>query len=152
MSLHSVAPRLSLLVMVASLACSDNPVGPGDLPRTESVGALIGVLQQQGATVVPMEHLSRESHCLSVGAVRLAVDGENVYVFEYESAEAANTDARTVSADGDAINGAGRACSFFWIGPPRFYKKDRLIVLYVGTNQDLIRMLDGLLGRPFAGR
>jgi hypothetical protein len=152
MSLHSAAPRLPLLVMVASLACSRNPVGPGDLPRTELVGALIGALQQQGATVMLMEQLSRVSHCLSVGAVRLAVDGENVYVFEYESAEAANTDAGTVSPAGDTINGAGRACSILWIGPPRFYKEDRLIVLYVGTNQDLIRKLDGLLGRPFAGR
>jgi hypothetical protein len=39
-----------------------------------------------------------------------------------------------------------------WIGPPRFYKKDRLIVLYVGSNSDVIRLLDTVLGRPVAAR
>jgi hypothetical protein len=102
--------------------------------------------------VVQMEHMSSDLHCLSVGALRLTVNGENVYVFEYKSADAANGDASTVSTDGSTITGTGRACHIDWIGPPRFYKKDRLIVLYVGANQALIRTLDGLLGRPFAAR
>lgn len=143
-----------LLVMstVAGIRCSGKPAGPSDLDSTEATEALIGALKEQGATVVRMEQMSRESHCLSVGALRLAVNGENVYVFEYATADAANRDASTVSSDGGTIDGTDRACAFFWIGPPRFYKKDRLIVLYVGTNEDLIRTLDGLLGRPFAAR
>jgi hypothetical protein len=144
-----------LLVMTAaaSLACSRNPAGPDDLPSTEAVvGTLIGALRQKGATVVRGEQFPPESHCLSVGALRLVVNGQNVYVFEYASADAANRDASMVSPDGGTINGTDRACAFSWIGPPRFYKKDRLIVLYAGTNQELIRTLDGLLGRPFAAR
>lgn len=142
---------LILLVMsaVASLACSGNPAGPSDLESTE---ALISALEEQGATVVRMGQMPPESHCLSVGARRLSVNGENVYAFEYESAAAANRDASMVSSDGSTIGSTGRACSILWVGPPRFYKRDRLIVLYVGTNQDLIRILDGLLGRPFAAR
>jgi hypothetical protein len=146
---------LSAAVLAASIACSGSPAGPGDVPGvqpSERVGALIAALAQQGVTAVPKEQMPRESHCLSVGALRLAANEENLYVFEYESVAAADRDAAAISPDGDTISGADRACSILWIGPPRFYKSDRLIVLYVGTNQPLIRTLDGLLGRPFASR
>jgi hypothetical protein len=155
MRLRTKTLTLSVLVLLASAACSGSPVGPGDVPEvqpTERVGALIAALAQQGVTVVPKEQMSREAHCLSVGAVRLATNEENLYVFEYESAGAADRDASAVSPDGSTISGAGRACSIDWIGPPRFYKRDRLIVLYVGTNQNFVRALDSVLGRPFASR
>jgi len=149
MQLRSAISTLLVMSAVVSLSCSGNPAGPSGPGSAE---ALVGALRQQGATVVRMEQMSRDLHCLAVGALRLAVNGENVYVFEYETAGAATRDASTVSSDGSQISGGGRACIFHWVGPPRFYQTDRLIVLYVGTNQDLIRTLDGLLGRPFAAR
>jgi hypothetical protein len=152
MQLRPVSFTLSVLALAANLACGRNPTGPSDPQLTEPVAALIAALAQQDATVVPMERMPRESHCLSVGALRLAVDGENVYVFDYETADATNRDASTVSPDGGTINRSDRACAFFWVGPPRFYKNERVIVLYVGTNPDLIRRLEALLGKPFAAR
>jgi len=147
--------RLSAVVLAASIACSGSPAGPRDVPGVQPskrVGALIASLARQGVTAVPKEQMPRDSHCLSVGAVLLAADQENLYVFEYESAAAADTDVAAISPDGSTISGTGRACSILWIGPPHFYSSDRLIVLYVGTNQHLIRTLDGLLGPPFASR
>lgn len=155
MALHTKAFPVAVFGLLATAACSGSPTAPRDVSAvqpTERVGSFIAALAQQGVTAVPKEHMPRESHCLSVGAVRLSADEENLFVFEYESAGAADADAGTISRDGDTITGAGKACSFLWVGPPRFYKRDRLIVLYVGTNQPLIRALDGLLGRPFASR
>jgi hypothetical protein len=148
MQLRFAASMLLVTGAAASVACRSNPAAPGDLGSAQ---ALTTALTEQGATVVRLEQMPATSHCLSVGALRLSVNGENVYVFEYESADAANMDASTVSPDGSAINSAGRGCFIRWTGPPRFYKKDRLIVLYVGSNQDLIRTLDRVLGPPFAG-
>ena len=39
-----------------------------------------------------------------------------------------------------------------WIAPPHFYHTGRVIVLYVGSNADLIRLLEATLGPQFAGR
>jgi hypothetical protein len=38
-----------------------------------------------------------------------------------------------------------------WIDEPRFYKRERLIVLYVGRAPDVIAALAAVLGDPFAG-
>jgi len=40
----------------------------------------------------------------------------------------------------------------FWVGPPHFYKVEKLIVLYVGENEDTIGILESVLGPQFAGR
>jgi hypothetical protein len=142
--------RCSILVLTiataaANLACEPGPLAPTGL---RSASALIAALEQQGSTVTSMGEMPRDSYCLSVDALRLSVDGEDLYVFEYADSDAASRDASTVSPDGGAI---GR-CAFHWIGPPRFYRKDQLIALYVGTNADVIRRLDAVLGSPFARR
>jgi hypothetical protein len=174
MHFHPKTLALFAVVLLASAACGRVPTGPGDVAEvqlTDPVTALTAALAQQGVTAVPKERFPRESHCLSVGALRLAAhddrrftrerdrasrdhaaNEENLFVFEYKSASAANRDASGVSPDGGSITATDRACAFSWIGPPRFYKSDRLIVLYVGRNENLIRALDDVLGRPFAGR
>jgi hypothetical protein len=139
-------------ILLFSLACSRSAAGPDAVQPAARVDALVDALRQQGATATRVEQLSPESHCLSVGARRLLVNGENVYAFEYQTTGAAERDAATISPDGSSITPAGRACMVSWSGPPRFYRQDRLLALYVGTNQDLIRLLDRVLGSPFAHR
>ena len=151
MQLCPTMPTLAPVVLIATLACSSSPARPDDVQRMDRVAAFIDALRQRGATVVAMERIAPESYCLSVGPRRLVVNGENVYAFEYDNAEGASRDASTISSDGSVVT-SGRACRIEWIGPPRFYRQDRLIALYVGTNQGLIDTLDGILGGPFAHR
>lgn len=141
---------LLAVVLVAAVSCTRSPSGPDDVPG--SVASLIETVRQQGVSVAPMEQMSRDLHCLSVGPWRLEVNAEHVYAFEYESGERASRAAAGISPDGSTITANGRACAISWTGPPRFYRQDRLIVLYAGTNQDVIRILDGILGSPFAHR
>lgn len=66
-------------------------------------------------------------------------------VFEYASAEAAAREAALVSADGQP-----RATArLTWVSTPRFYRQDRLIVLYVGCSPDIVRALQATIGPPF---
>ena len=76
------------------------------------------------------------------------VDGKEVQAFEFPSAEEANTVAETVSTDGSSIgtNMVG------WVAPPHFYKAGRLIVIYVGSDKDVINLLQAAMGIQFAGR
>jgi hypothetical protein len=149
---HYPTSMASTLVLVATVSCGGSLAAPGDSQTTGRVATLIEALTRQGATAVSMERVTAESYCLSVRARRLVVNGENVYAFEYDSPQAAGRDAAGISPDASSITAAGQACMPAWTGPPRFYRQDRLIVLYVGADQNVISVLDTVLGGAFAHR
>ncbi len=67
----------------------------------------------------------------------LSVNGEDVQVFEFASAEEADTVSQSISADGSSI-GPSRVG---WVAPPHFYKASQLIVIYVGSDDSVISAL-----------
>ena len=109
---------------------------------------LVADLRQQGVTVSSGGSEPRESFpFFSVQAKRLRINGDDVHVFEYATDAVATSEASTVSPSGTPI-GTVQAT---WISPPRFYKRDRFILLYVGTTIDVVRALEAVFGKPFAG-
>jgi hypothetical protein len=139
-----------LVTAVAVQACggsySPAPTSPNPLV---SADVFIRTLEEQGIRVLRVEEMGRQSHpYFSVTATRLLVSDENVWVFAYASAQAADRDAALIAPDGYRIGNS----MVDWIGPPRFYKKDQLIVLYVGSNPQVIRQIESALGAPIAGR
>ncbi len=78
----------------------------------------------------------------------IKVRGEDVQVFQYFNAAAADAQGALVSRDGDAVG----TTKIHWIGPPHFYKKGKLLVLYVGDNDKVLKALEAVLGQQFAGR
>lgn len=78
----------------------------------------------------------------------IKVSGENIQVFQYFHAAAADAQAALVSPDGSAVG----TSKLHWIGPPHFYKKGKLLVLYVGGNAKALKALEAVLGRQFAGK
>jgi len=76
------------------------------------------------------------------------VDGEMVQVFTYPSAEAAAAEADLVSQTGSSVG----ITMVSWIGPPHFYLKESLLVLYVGENEEVLGLLEDTLGCQFAGQ
>jgi len=80
------------------------------------------------------------------------VNTGGVNVFEYPAAADAEADAGKVSPDGSGVVGDGCAALVTWVGPPHFYKSDRLIVVYAGSADDVLRPLEAVLGKPFATR
>ncbi len=89
-----------------------------------------------------------EQPFFSVTGQILKLNGADVQVFEYESAEAMETDAAQVSADGGSI-GTSMA---MWVEAPHFFKAGRVLVLYVGEETAVLDLLKGVLGEQFAGR
>lgn len=139
-------PRLLLALLLTGSCTAHNPVAPSDLSDAE---ALVRFLEHDGARATVAEQMPREAFpFFSVNSRRLVVNGETVHVFVYPSPGAAGEDAALVAPSGSPIG----ATQVTWEAPPRFYMKGQLLVLYVGRNDGVSALLEGILGPPFAGR
>ena len=82
---------------------------------------------------------------ISGGSLTTAAD---LQLFEYGSASAARADAQRISSDGSGT----ATTKISWVGPPHFFLKGRVMVLYVGSDPAVLTLLQSLLGPQFAGR
>lgn len=78
----------------------------------------------------------------------IKVRGEDVQVFQYSNAAAMDAQAALVSLDGSAVG----TTKLHWVGAPHFYKKGKLLVLYVGDHDKVLKALEAVLGPQFAGK
>ena len=118
-----------------------SPGGP-----VSDYASLVANLRAAGATVDASGIVSQPFFAPQ-GRV-LTVNGGEVQAFEFPSVEEANTVAATVSPSGSSIG----TSMVGWIAPPHFYKAGRLIVIYVGSDSDVINALQAAMGPQFAGR
>ena len=142
------------IILVSGLSCDGGEVStstptPTTTPTVTEYISLIDNLREAGATVDTGEVIQQP--CFSVDGKAITVNGNDVQVFEYEDAAASDTEAAFISPDGFSISNNGQTCAISWVAPPHFYKASNLIVLYVGDNQDVIDVLETVLGRQFAG-
>ena len=89
-----------------------------------------------------------EQPFFSIKGAMIKVHGEDVQVFQYASATAAEAEAEPISRDGMAVG----TRKIFWVGTPHFFKKEKLLVLYVGDNPKVLKTLEAVLGSQFAGQ
>jgi hypothetical protein len=133
--------RFIILLAFAVLAagCVSPPGG-----EARDYASLAQNLKEQRADVAEGEQV--EQPFFSVKGRILLVNGIAVQVFEYTDEAAANSDASEVAPDGSAIG----TTIVSWIDTPHFYKNGKLIVLYVGNDQNTLSLLENALGKPFA--
>lgn len=108
--------------------------------------SLIDNLRVNNATVIPEGEI--EQPFFSVTGFSIQVNGSSVQVFEYNTAEDAEADASFVSSDGSSIG----TSMPFWVDDPHFYYKEKIIVLYVGDDPTIEKLLESVLGSQYAGR
>ena len=107
---------------------------------------LIKDLRARGATVKLLsERVSQP--VFSVRGRILLVSDEPVWIFSYPTTIKANNDAAKISADGMTIGNSKPS----WLGTPHFFRKPRMIVLYLGDEPRLLDILNRAIGRQFAG-
>jgi hypothetical protein len=136
--------RLVAFAAIAVSSCGANSLQPSELTSTDRV---IQALKDQGATVMRAEVLPPAAYpFFSVAAQRILVNGADVQVFEYANAPRADADASKISPTGSPIGQS----QISWMDTPSFYKRDRLIVLYVGHSVDVMKLLESVVGQPFA--
>ncbi len=156
---------LLLFSFVGLTACGSNsahasqqnkPV-PIDMQRNAmGLNELIAQLKAAGAKVVPGAGLNQPF--MAVGGHTLTVNGEQVQVYEYASASDADKQASSISPDGTSFTTISSngipvgATQVDWVKPPHLYKAGRIIVIYIGANDSLIHLLEGVVGKQFAGK
>ena len=159
-------------LMVIGVACGNGaePTSVGGTTPTESdpptapivshggpvkdYVSLVDTLRAVGATVDPAG--TRSVDFLAPEKQLLTVNGEDIQAFEFASAEEADAAAGGVSATGSSIvttmaDGTQMASMITWVEPAHFYKAGKLIVIYVGSDSDVIDALQDAMGRQFAG-
>jgi len=108
--------------------------------------SLVDHLRGVGATVVPTG--TGTQPFFSVTGQVIALNGEQVQVYEYANDDDAGAEASRISPDGGTVGNA----MVDWTSAPHFYKGGKLLVLYVGTNTSVMHLLETRLGPQFAGR
>lgn len=143
---------LLLVVAITVSGCGGNastaasPTSTTESQGVEDQASLIAALQAAGATVEVGDSIT-QAFFTPEGQV-IKVNGADVQVFEYESPNAKENEASQVAPDGGSIG----TTMVTWVDAPHFYKAGRIIVLYVGSDQTILSLLENVLGPQFAGR
>jgi len=133
---------VTLTLVIYGVSCTS----PDESIPVTDYDSLINNLLAGGATVDQNGEIIQDF--FSVPGKSIMVNGEDIQVFEYNNQSVAETEAALVSPDGSSI---GTSLPF-WIAPPHFYKAGRIIVLYIGENNEVIKILENVIGVQFAGK
>lgn len=135
-------PALAL-VTAGAAACAPTPT----VSHGNEIGGyvdLVDALRAAGATVEPVREI--EQSFFSVPGQVITVSGGEVQVFEYADEATREVEAAMISADGSSIG----TTMITWVEPPHFYAMGRAIALYVGSDAEILQMLESVLGEPIA--
>ncbi len=148
------SPIPSVLLLVLALVVSGcgntataNMVTASPEPlAVEDQASLIAALETASATVEVGDSISQDF--FSPEGKIIKVNGADVQVFEYESADAMENESSQVAPDGGSIG----TSMVSWMDTPHFYKTGRIIALYVGSDQTSLDLLEMVIGPQFAGQ
>ncbi len=84
---------------------------------------------------------------LAPQAVVVCVGLQDLRVYSYASAEERAAAARRIDPNDPSNIGTSIVD---WAGEPKFWQRDRILVLYLGRDQPTIDLLVSVLGQPFA--
>ena len=141
--LVAVPPILLCLLLAAS--CDDrSPVAP---TSSATLDQFVRALRQQGLSVSVAGEISPEvNRFFSVPAQQIRVNDAQVNAFVYATEQDAAVEAASISQDGQPST----TTRVTWLSTPRFYRQDKLIVLYVGCTVAIVHALETALGVPVA--
>ena len=153
---HKIFSLVSLLAIAILFTACASQVQAVEIPATpsfvvqsdptEGQASLMINLQNAGAQVELGDSI--EQPFFTMQGKILKVNGADVQVFEYASAEAMEADVALISADGGSVG----TSMISWKANPHFFKSDSMIVLYVGDDDSILTALQSVLGEQFAGR
>lgn len=135
------------LALIVALALAFQLTGMSYSTFRDDLRARGAAVQEQGRGSQPF--LNGADH-------RLTVNGAVVDAFEYSTVVGASLDAARISRDGSTINPGvgplgGSATIVDFIAPPHWFQSGRIIVLYVGRDNNVLTLLRAALGAQFAG-
>jgi hypothetical protein len=132
-------------------ACGAATAATVQSPAAGEYSALLNAFRSAKLTVYDGGATAQEQF-LAVPGKKIFVEGQALEVYQYASAAAATHDSHNIDKDACLIHMIGGGTKMVnWDQPPHLYKKDRLLVIYVGTDYNIINVLVAQLGPQFAG-
>lgn len=107
--------------------------------------SFVDTLRTQGLSVEPTGSVAQPF--FPVPGQTLTVNGQDVQVFEFVNPSDRETFEQDISSDGKSIGNT----MVQWVAPPHFFSKGKIIVLFLGSDQKLLRQLNAALGPQIAG-
>jgi hypothetical protein len=143
--MHRVALASLLLPSLLLAACGGrNPVGP---TSSDTLDQFVKSLREEGLTVTVAGSISPEANrFFSVPAQQVRVNDAHVNAFVYATSQDAAADAASISPDAQP----SPTTRISWVSTPRFYRREALIVLYVGCSVEILDALQMVVGTPLA--
>jgi len=112
--------------------------------------AFLAELENNGFQYIENEF--DKDNFLSVLRRSLWIGDELISIYEYETSDAMEIDAGYIDAGGATITRPDKIVTISWISSPYFFKKDLIIINYVGEDEAILGFLYNTYGKPFAGR
>ena len=143
-----------IVALVVAIVMVMGTVGAGCASNPETDKAILDysalLTDLRGIAESVEESMQISQPFFSVRGKIVQVEGEDVQIFEYETREAMDAEAKYVSPDGTTFVMKDHISYVDWIAPPHFYKSGRIIVIYIGSNEKIIGMLENVVGAQFA--
>lgn len=137
------ALAISITWVIAACGASAN-AGP-----IHSTASLADHLRAAGATV---EMAGTIKHpFLAVPGEIMSVNGHDIEVFQYADANALANDTRMIDPGG-CIGTVGGGMVDAWTAPPHFFKSENVMVIYLGSDANMLQLLTHVMGKQFAGK
>lgn len=147
--MRTVVAMAASLLMIACAPASQPPAAAETAPGSAQMSTssdLAARLRAAGLTVTVADEIEQP---FFTGRARvLRVGDEDVQVYEFPDAAAAANAAGQVAPGGGSIG----TTMMSWMAAPHFYRKDRLIVIHLGSDAAVTRALTDLMGPQFAGQ
>ena len=110
--------------------------------------SFLSLLNEDGLSFEEENGASREKSILSVVSNVLRFDkGQFIEVFEYTSSQEMEEDSKHIDDNGSAVKGA----EIDWAYAPHWFKKDRVLILFIGKDESILAVLNKSVGDEFAG-
>lgn len=103
-------------------------------------------LREAGASVRTTRERVQQPF-FSVSARIININDEGVQVFIYSNPSIADEQAKLISPNGMTVGTTKPS----WMAPPHFFQNGKLLVLYVGANESVLKVLQTTLGSKVAG-
>jgi hypothetical protein len=142
-----IVPLFLVIFAYVMSGCGNGATpSPTGTPVVEDQASLLAALQAAGASAdvgdsVIQDFFTPEGQIITV-------NGSDIQVFEYESAEAMEAEASLVASDGGSVG----TSIMMWMDTPHFYKAGRILVLYIGSDSAVLSLLENVMGPQFAGQ
>jgi hypothetical protein len=131
----SVSPLPTPGVAESPLSAPESPV--------EDLAGLVAALQAAGATVETGDTV--EQPFFEVQGQQLNVNGQSVEVFEWADEASRAAVSQTITPQGQF-----GTTMVEWVSTPHFWASGKIIVLYVGDDDEVVDLITAALGAPIA--